>query len=170
MTAAASFLIDTFGRVRDGVAACLEDIPASALSYRPDPAANPIAWLIWHLSRVQDDHLADAFDQPQRWHSGGWAEKFALPFDDSATGYGQSAEEVGKIDVSAELLLGYHDAVHDATCRYLSVDDLDLERVVDENWDPPVTLGVRLISVVSDDLQHVGQAAYMRGLWERSRG
>lgn len=40
----------------------------------------------------------------------------------------------------------------------------DLDRVVDENWDPPVTLGVRLISIADDDIQHAGQAAYLRGL------
>ena len=45
--------------------------------------------------------------------------------------------------------------------------DADLGRIVDERWDPPVTLGVRLISVISDGLQHAGQAAYVRGLAER---
>jgi hypothetical protein len=38
--------------------------------------------------------------------------------------------------------------------------------VVDASWDPPVTLGVRLVSVISDDLQHAGQAAYLRGMIE----
>ncbi len=43
----------------------------------------------------------------------------------------------------------------------------DLDVVVDERWDPPVTLGVRLVSVVNEVNQHVGQAAYVRGLLER---
>ena len=67
--------------------------------------------------------------------------------------------------VGADLLAGYLRAVTEATKTYvatLGADDLD--RVVDEGWDPPVTLGVRFTSVVADDLQHAGQAAYVRGL------
>ena len=48
--------------------------------------------------------------------------------------------------------------------------DADLPRVVDERWDPPVTLGVRLVSVISDCLQHAGQAAFVRGILLRSAG
>lgn len=66
---------------------------------------------------------------------------------------------------SGDLLTGYYDAVHEQSLGVLrTVAAKDLERVVDEHWDPPVTLGVRLVSVLSDDLQHVGQAAYVRGL------
>jgi hypothetical protein len=69
---------------------------------------------------------------------------------------------------SADLLTGYYDAVHERTVAYLTtLSDADLDRIVDERWDPPVTLGVRLVSVISDDLQHAGQAAYARGLIER---
>jgi hypothetical protein len=69
---------------------------------------------------------------------------------------------------SPQLLLAYHDATYDATTRFIQhLDEADLDRIVDERWDPPVTLGVRLVSVVNDDLQHVGQAAYVRGLLER---
>ena len=170
MSPAATVLTDAFGRVRDGVQACLDAVPADALVSRPTRESNSIAWLIWHLSRVQDDHLAAAFGQPQVWHAGGWADKFGLPFDDADTGYGHSAEQVGAVDVSAGLLLDYHDAVTAATIGYLSAANLDLDRVVDADYDPPVTLGVRLVSVISDDLQHVGQAAYVRGLWDATHG
>jgi hypothetical protein len=72
------------------------------------------------------------------------------------------------VRATADLLLGYYNAVHDATLAYLStVTAADLDRVVDTRWDPPVTLGVRLVSVVADDLQHAGQAEYIRGLVER---
>jgi hypothetical protein len=72
--------------------------------------------------------------------------------------------------VSAELLAGYYDDVHATSTAYLRerTDD-DLDRVVDERWDPPVTLAVRLVSVLADDLQHAGQAAYLKGLLERAR-
>ena len=55
--------------------------------------------------------------------------------------------------------------MHARTVAHLAgLSEADLDRVVDERWDPPVTLGVRLVSVISDDLQHAGQAAYLRGL------
>ena len=129
----------------------------SVLTYRPDPEANSIAWLVWHLTRIQDDHVADVAGTEQQWLVGGWHERFGLPFPASATGYGQSSDEVAQVDVDSSLLLGYFDAVHEQTIRYVSglrADDLD--RIVDERWDPPVSLGVRLVSVIDDDLEHAG--------------
>ena len=135
---------------------------------RLDPDANTIAWLVWHLTRVQDDHVADAFDGEQVWISQGWAERFDLPFAVAAHGYGQSSADVAQVRSSADLLLGYLDAVQAQTVKYLeTVTDADLDRVVDERWDPPVTLGVRLVSVISDCLQHAGQAAFIRGVADR---
>ena len=139
------------------------------LTYRPDADANTVAWLVWHLTRVQDDHVADVAGIEQQWLAAGWYERFGLPFAPDATGYGQSSDEVAQVDVDGVLLCGYFDAVHEATTRYvggLSADDLD--RIVDERWDPPVSLGARLVSVADDDISHAGQAAYVRGLAERA--
>ena len=132
----------------------------------PDGQANSITWLIWHLTRIQDDHIADAAGTGQVWLDGGWAARFGLPLDPADTGYGHDDAAVAAVRVpSGELLTGYHDAVFEQTTRYVAgLADDDLDRVVDKRWDPPVTLGVRLVSVISDDLQHVGQAAYVRGL------
>ena len=96
-------------------------------------------------------------------------ERFGLPFDSLDTGYGHRAEEVGAVQVeSGELLVGYHDAVHQRTTRYVSqLKDADLARIVDRSWDPPVSLGVRLVSVIADDLQHAGQAAFVCGIVQR---
>ena len=66
-------------------------------------------------------------------------------------------------------LIGYHEAVHERTLSYLEAVDADeLDRIIDYRWDPPVTVGVRLVSVINDGMQHVGQANYLRGLLERS--
>ncbi len=71
------------------------------------------------------------------------------------------------VRASADLLADYLGAVHGRTVEYVAgLTEADLDSVVDERWDPPVTLGVRLVSVVGDDLQHLGQAAYVRGLLE----
>lgn len=81
-------------------------------------------------------------------------------------GYGHSSDDVAKVrPESPDLLTGYYDAVHEHTVSWVtSLNGAALDRVVDEGWNPPVTLGVRLVSVLSDDLQHAGQAAYVRGL------
>lgn len=164
----AALLLDSFGRIREVVHDTVEGLTEEELTARVDPDANTVAWLVWHLTRVQDDHLADAFDTDQLWTSDGWADRFALPFPKHATGYGMTSAQVGAVRAPAELLLGYHDAVHARTEELVrTVTNADLERIVDTRWDPPVTLGVRLVSVIADDLQHAGQAAYVRGVVER---
>jgi hypothetical protein len=124
---------------------------------------------VWHLSRIQDDHVADAAGVEQIWTAGGWADRFALPFDRSETGYGHSSGDVAAVQVdSGELLIRYHDAVYEQTVKYTKrLTDDDLARIIDEAWDPPVSLAVRLMSVISDDLQHAGQAAFVRGIIKR---
>jgi hypothetical protein len=162
-------LVDAFDRIHNVTHRAVEGVGPEALIFRPDGDANSIAWLVWHLTRIQDDHVADAADREQVWTSQGWCDRFALPFDPTATGYGHSSEDVAAVQVgSADLLLGYFDAVHERTVRYVrALTPSDLDRIVDESWDPPVSLGVRLVSVIADNLQHSGQAAYVRGLAER---
>jgi hypothetical protein len=161
----ADLLVDAFGRIRESVHGAVEGLDEAALAHRPAPAANSIAWLVWHLTRIEDDHVAGVSGAQQTWTADGWAERFALPFAPGATGYGHGAAEVAAVRAPAGLLLGYHDAVHAATVRALAgIGAADLDRVVDRSWEPPVTAGVRLVSVVADCLQHAGQAAYVRGL------
>ncbi|MFE0515089.1 DUF664 domain-containing protein [Streptomyces sp. NPDC058964] len=163
---ARDILIDGYGRIQEEVHATLDGLGPDELHARPAPGANSVAWLVWHLTRVQDDHVADAFGLDQVWLSQDWEKRFGLDLPRRDTGYGHSAAKVAKVRVdSADLLTGYYDAVHEQTLGVLrDLPAKDLERVVDERWDPPVSLGVRLVSVLSDDLQHIGQAAYLRGL------
>ncbi len=161
-------LVDAFGRVRDLVHGVLDGASPELLTYRLDDEANTIGWLIWHLSRVQDDHVADAAGTEQVWTTGGWVERFGLPFGPTATGFGQSSEDVAAVRVAPEDLAAYHDAVYEQTLRYIRrLTASDLDGVIDASWDPPVTLGVRLVSVIGDDTQHVGQAAFIRGVAQR---
>ncbi|MEU6659005.1 DinB family protein [Streptomyces sp. NPDC046821] len=162
-------LIDAFGRIHESVHAAVEDLSAEELNTRLHDDSNSIAWLIWHLSRIQDDHVADASGSDQVWLTDGWADRFGLGLPPSDTGYGHSGAQVAKVRVeSAGQLLGYFDAVHERTLAYLAgVSDKRLDQVIDDTWSPPVTLGVRLVSVVADDLQHAGQAAFVRGMLER---
>jgi hypothetical protein len=169
MAGSAELLVDAFGRVREVVHRVVDGLTPEQLAFRVDPGANSIAWLVWHLTRIQDDHVADAAQAEQVWTSQGWVERFGLPLDPLATGYGHRAADVAAVRVaSGELLVGYHDAVHQQTTRYVEgLGDADLARIVDRSWDPPVSLGVRLVSVLADDLQHAGQAAFVRGVVQR---
>lgn len=161
---AREILTDGFGRVREVVHAVLTGLDPAVLDVRPDAAANSVAWLVWHLTRVQDDHVADAFGVEQVWIAQGWVRRMDLPLADTDTGYGHGPGEVASVTATTEQLLGYLDAVTQQTVALLAtVGDGAFDRIVDERWDPPVTLGVRLVSVLSDDLQHAGQAAYLRG-------
>jgi hypothetical protein len=165
----AELLVDAFSRIRAVVHDVVGALTPEQLAVRLDNNANSIAWLVWHLTRIQDDHVADAAQVEQLWTSHGWAKRFGLPFDPRATGYGHSADDVAAVKVeTGELLIEYHDAVHEQTTQYVQgLTDADLARVVDESWDPPVSLGVRLVSVITDDLQHAGQAAFVRGVVAR---
>jgi hypothetical protein len=125
---------------------------------------------VWHLTRIQDDHVAGVAQTEQVWTSDDWIDRFGLPFEPWATGYGHSSADVAAVTVDAgDLLVDYHDAVYEQTIRFVErITDADLDRVVDESWDPPVTLGVRLVSVINDNADHAGQAAFVRGVVLRS--
>ncbi|GAA4475934.1 mycothiol transferase [Rhodococcus olei] len=162
---AIALLRDHFERIRELMVAVTDGLTPEVSDHRPGPRANSIAWLLWHLTRVQDDHISDAAGVEQAWTSRGWRERFDLPFPAADTGYGHGSAEVAAVHADAGLLAGYHADVHRATIGY--VDELtraELDRIVDRRWDPPVTVAVRLVSVVGDCLQHLGQAAYVRGL------
>ncbi|MFL6162233.1 MAG: mycothiol transferase [Jatrophihabitantaceae bacterium] len=159
-------LSDAFSRIEQLVTSTVTGLSAEDLSYRPKAEANSIGWLIWHLTRIQDDHVADAAGSEQLWTAAGWHDRFGLPFDATDTGYRHGPEQVSAVQISQpELLIGYHDAVYQHTASFVArLTEADLARVVDEGWNPPVTLGVRLVSVLGDAWQHVGQAAYLKGL------
>lgn len=158
--------IEGFDRVHEAVPTVVGGLGADLLNRAPAAGANPIGWLIWHLSRVEDDHVADLAGRDQVWTSAGFARRFGLPYDDAATGFGQSAGEVAAFAVSdAQLLIDYYEAVHVQTVAVVNgLGREDWDRVVDDSWDPPVTVQVRLVSVVNDITQHIGQAAYVRGI------
>jgi hypothetical protein len=158
-------LLDAFGRIRETVEATLEGLDDGSLGGRPAGTGNSVAWLIWHLGRVEDAQVASAAGMEQVWTSQDFVARFDLPLSARDTGYGHSSEQVDAVRAPAELLLEYYDAVHRQTVEFVkTLSDEDLDRVVDKRWDPPVTLGVRLVSTIADCLQHVGQAAYAKGL------
>jgi uncharacterized damage-inducible protein DinB len=158
-------LKDAFSRVVESAERAVDGLTEDQLAARPGPDANSIAWLVWHIARGQDAQIADLAGREQVWTAEGYVDRFALPLDPDAHGYGMTSDEVAKVRASADLLLDYLRASNAATTAYLdTLTESDLDQIVDERWDPPVTLGVRLVSVVDDDIQHAGQAGYVRGL------
>jgi hypothetical protein len=167
---AADLLVDGFGRVREIVHHVLDGLTEADLQYRVDPAANSICWQIWHLTRVQDDHVAGAGGLTQVWLSG-WEKRFGLPLDPLDTGYGHGSDQVTAVIAPGSLLAGYHDATYEQTISFVrTLTDDDMSTIVDRRWRPPVTMAVRLVSVLADDLEHAGQAAFIRGILERDPG
>jgi hypothetical protein len=163
--AAQELLRDAFTRLIEHVDELTEGLTDAVSSYRPTPSANSIAWLIWHSARVQDIQVADIAGVEQVWTRDGWVDRFGLDLPRDDSGYGHSAEEVAKVRAPADLLSGYYHAVHKLTLEYIASVTVDeLSRVVDRHWDPPVTASVRLVSIIDDCAQHLGQAAYLRGI------
>jgi hypothetical protein len=162
----AALLLELYGRIPPLARDAAIGLSPAQLTERPTPEANSIGWLIWHLARVQDHHIAELLHAEQIWAGGGWAARFGLDPDPSNTGYGHDADEVAAVRPdSTEALLEYLDAVDTRTRTMLdTLTPDDLDQIVDRRWNPPVTLGVRLVSVADDCLQHAGQAAYLRGL------
>jgi hypothetical protein len=157
-------MIDAFERIEDEVHKAVEGATEADLTFRPTDSANSMAWLVWHLTRIQDDHIADLAKRKQIWDQE-WHDKFGLHFKLAETGWGQTAKDVAAVRAGFELLLGYFDTVHVATIEFVgTLQEEDYATIVDTRWNPPVTLAVRLISIIADDLQHVGQAAYIGGL------
>jgi uncharacterized damage-inducible protein DinB len=157
-------LTEGSGRIPELYADIAGGLDDESLRHRPGGTGNPIGWLLWHLARVQDDHIADLAGGSQVWEQ--FQDRFGLPNGTDDIGYGHTSEQVDALRIEdPELLVEYHHEVTLATARYLlTVDERELEREVDQRWDPPVTAGQRLISIQGDCLQHLGQAAYVKGL------
>jgi hypothetical protein len=164
----ADLYLELYGRIPPLVHDAVDGLDREHLVQRPAPRANPIGWLVWHLTRVQDHHVSEILETGQLWTDDGWAARFGRAAEPNDVGYGHTDEQVAAFDpVDATLLVEYHAAVDARTCDYLrGLTAGDLERIVDRRWDPPVTLGVRLVSVADDSLQHVGQAMFTRGIVE----
>lgn len=172
---ATAVLLEGFGRTSDLVETALDGLSEEDLTRRVDPDANTVAWLVWHTARMQDGQITMAEralgrrDAEQVWTAQGFADRFHLPVGDREVGYGMDSHQVAGIVAPAELLTAYHQAVHDHTVEFLEgLDAADYDRVVDDQWDPPVTLLARLVSIEQDAVQHLGQAAYVRGVLQRT--
>jgi len=144
----------------------LDGLTPDDLDKQPHPDSNSMGWLTWHLTRYQDDRIAHFMKENQLWVSDGWHAKFNRSADPEDTGLGHSSEEVREFkSPEVATLLGYHRVVRERTKLYilsLSLTDLDRE-ISDPRFERPIKLGGYLVGVLSDNFQHAGQVAYLRG-------
>jgi len=163
--AARELLRDSFTRLIEHVVELTDGLADEVSNYQPTPSANSIAWLIWHSARVQDIQLAHVAGVEEVWTRDGWVDRFGLDLPRHDSGYGHGPDEVAKVRAPADLLSGYYQAVHQLSLEYVAgVTADELARVVDTSWDPPVTASARLVSIIDDCAQHLGAAAYLRGI------
>ena len=93
----AALLIDAHSRVRETVHAAVDGLSAEQRGARLDAEANSVAWLVWHLTRVQDDHVADVAGFEQVWTAEAFAGRFGLPLPVEDIGYGHSPDDVAAV-------------------------------------------------------------------------
>lgn len=164
----ADLLADEFERIRDLLYPAVNGLSDVELAYRPDDQSNSIAWLAWHLTRVQDRVVSSLSGRDQVWTGEGWFDRFALPLDPSDTGFGHDPATVATVTAPAVHLLDYFEDVHLRTVAWVSsLDDTALSEVLDATVSPPATVEAALVGTIVDELQHIGQAAYVRGLVQR---
>lgn len=160
-------LVYGFGGVLRVLERTLDGLTPDDLDKQPHPDSNSMGWLTWHLTRYQDDRIAEFMGADQLWVSEKWYAQFNRSEDPKDTGIGHSSEEVRAFkSPEAATLLGYHRAVRERTKQYLlslSLDDLDREISIPRS-PQPAKLGGYLVGVLNDNLQHAGQVAYLRGL------
>lgn len=157
---------ELYGRIAPLCRDAIEGLDADALNERPTKDANHLGWLVWHVARVLDHQVGAVSGRRQLWLGGDHAARVGVSAEAEDLGYGHTPDQVARVRPSTPAdVLDYLDTVAARTTDYLGgLTAADLDRVVDDSYDPPVTVGVRLVSVVDDCLQHAGQAAYLRGL------
>jgi len=166
---AKDIVTDALERIRGILHRTLAGLTLDDIQRQPTPDSNSIAWLTWHLTRVQDNGISGLFDQEQAWISQGWHAQFGMAPDPDNEGQGHTPEQVAAFRApSIQTLLDYHDSVSSRSKNFVGgLTTTDFNRELNEpQYQPRPTVGVRLVSILSDNLQHAGQVAYLRGVWQ----
>lgn len=169
---AIEILKDAAGRPAEAVERLRGQITPHNLNAHIGEQDNSVAWLLWHIGREIDAQTAALSGQSEVWASGGFAQRTGLGKAGAEIGYGQTPEQARAVVVpDAAPLLEYVASASSALIAYLrTLTDEDLDYVVDSSWDPPVTRGARIVSIIDDAAQHVGQAAYALGALGDGKG
>ncbi len=146
--------------------AALSGLSPEELRARPAPESNPIGWLMWHLTRVQDYAISTILEHETVWVRGKWYEKFGMAPDPAYRGNGDTPEQVDQFAApNTETLVAYYRAVRANTDAFLNaLTEEDLSRMVPPvRGTEPVPLAERLPGIIVETVHHGGQVAYARG-------
>ncbi|WP_422742741.1 DinB family protein [Micromonospora sp. WMMD754] len=157
-------------RTQRELLAVLDGLEPDLLDRAAKAGTNSIGWLLWHLTRSHDRNISELRGSQQVWLSDGWHARFGRGADPSDTGYRHSRAEAAAFQSPApELVVAYHRAVVDMIDHYLDAASLDelSRRVASPTLGDTATVQDRLVGLLADGLQHVGQAALLRGMLER---
>lgn len=171
---AIDILLDLAQRPIDALDLFWDRLDPAELNAHPGGHNNSPAWLLWHTGRGIDVQVADLAGHEQTWTAAGFREQFALDLAEPDMGYGHSSAQARAVMLaetaeSKQLLRDYLVAVTGQAKDYVrELSEADLAEVIDDSWDPPVTRGVRLVSIFGDALQHLGQVAYVTGMTDIS--
>ncbi|MFC1920962.1 DinB family protein [Chloroflexota bacterium] len=160
-------LIAGFERISGTLERTLEALTVEDLNFQSKPDSNSMGWLAWHLTRWQDFQTSSSLKKEQLWIEQGWNKKFSQPADANDTGMGHKEEDLAKYkSPDAATLIAYNKAVLERLKEYVStLSDSDLDKVVEGTpIKPPPTVGLMVIGLWSDGMQHMGQIGYVRGL------
>ncbi|WP_169251981.1 DinB family protein [Brevibacterium sp. 'Marine'] len=148
-------------------AQALPDLSPEQLNDHLGGHPNSVAWLLWHSGREIDVQLFDLTGQQEQWED--FRDRFALGEAGDGFGLGHTPEQASEIRVAdQQLLVDYLAATLNAFTTYLgTLTEDDLDEIIDENWTPVVTRGVRMVSIIDDAIQHVAQAAFIAGALTR---
>lgn len=166
----AEILIDALSRSRERFDRALADVTLEQANTPPvpdvAPRTNSLTWLAWHTARELDTQVAPLAGIEPVWITGGHRERFALTLPDDTEDWHHTPDQAAQVVVSdLGLLFAYLDDAYALATTYLrGLTPQVLDDVVDSSWDPPVTRGVRLASIIDDAAQHSGQAVYTRRL------
>lgn len=173
---AQELIINIFERISQELDKALNGLTQEDVNKQPSHDTNSIGWLMWHLTRYQDKSIKDLLGEEQLWISDKWHIKFNRTADPQDLGGGHTPEDLAAFkSPDVQVLLSYHHAVLEQTRKYVGkLSEAELDRKLDNPRWP--TVGARLEGLISDNYQHVGQIAYVRGLlkgkgwWEAARG
>ncbi len=143
----------------------LDDLSTEELKKQPaGQESNPIGWLVWHLTRTRDNISASIVGDTPIWETGDWGARFGM--DGEVPRF--APEEVHLFDPKDyETLVGYFDAVAEKSLEIVeALPEEDMGRLVQSTIPgrPAQPITSRLAVILNDNIQHVGQIAYLRGL------
>ena len=158
------FIEDAFNTEREYLIDALGDLTSDELMWRAGPEANPIGWILWHMTRIEDMWFQFFIQrQTEIWERDGWNEKFGLPTRDN--GFQHTLEQVADFpayDLSE--MMRYGEAVRSDTLAYLKTVSSEQMDDVPREARPEMSVGRIFRQVIGEIYQHQGHIAYLKGL------